>query len=70
MFNVSVFTANAAGNNCSDDSGRRALGKCHVHMNATITDLVHRIESGVLQPTRERMNELADQTCEWDPCQQ
>ena len=35
-----------------------------VHMNATITDLVHQIERGVLQPTRERMNELADQTCE------
>src|SRR5579871_5752494 len=35
-----------------------------VHMNATITDLVHQIERGVLQPTRDRMNELADQTCE------
>jgi 2-dehydropantoate 2-reductase len=35
-----------------------------VHMNATITDLVHRIERGVLQSTRERMNDLADQTCE------
>jgi hypothetical protein len=35
-----------------------------VHMNAAITNLVHQIESGVLQPTRERMNELADQTCE------
>jgi len=35
-----------------------------VHMNATITDLVQRIERGVLQPTRERMNDLADQTCE------
>src|ERR1700758_1443268 len=33
-----------------------------VHMNATITDLVHQIERGVLQPVRERMNELADQT--------
>ena len=33
-----------------------------VHMNAAITDLVHQIERGVLQPTRERMNELADQT--------
>jgi 2-dehydropantoate 2-reductase len=32
------------------------------HMNARITDLVHQIERGVLQPTRERMNELADQT--------
>ena len=36
-----------------------------VHMNAAITNLVHQIERGVLQPTRERMNELADQTCEW-----
>src|ERR1700730_4547540 len=35
-----------------------------VLMNAAITDLVHQIERGVLQPTRERMNELADQTCE------
>ena len=35
-----------------------------VHMNAAITNLVHQIERGVLQPTRERMNELADQTCE------
>ena len=35
-----------------------------VHMNATITDLVHQIERGVLEPTRDRMNELADQTCE------
>ena len=35
-----------------------------VHMNATITDLVHQIERGVLHPTQERMNELADQTCE------
>jgi hypothetical protein len=34
-----------------------------VPMNAAITDLVHQIERGVLQPTRERMNELADQTC-------
>src|SRR5262249_31070268 len=33
-------------------------------MNATITDVVHQIERGVLQPTRERMNELADQTAE------
>jgi 2-dehydropantoate 2-reductase len=32
-----------------------------VHMNATITDLVHQIERGVLQPTRERMNDLAAQ---------
>ena len=31
-----------------------------VPMNATITDLVHQIERGVLQPTRERMNDLAD----------
>ncbi len=36
-----------------------------VHMNATITDLVHQIERGVLQPTPDRMNELGDQTCEW-----
>jgi 2-dehydropantoate 2-reductase len=35
-----------------------------VHMNATITDLVHQIEHGVLQPARDRMNELADQACE------
>src|SRR5689334_22333066 len=35
-----------------------------VQMNAAITNLVHQIERGVLQPTRERMNELADQTCE------
>jgi 2-dehydropantoate 2-reductase len=35
-----------------------------VHMNATITDLVHQIERGVLQPTRERMNDLAAQTCQ------
>jgi 2-dehydropantoate 2-reductase len=35
-----------------------------VHMNATITDLVHQIERGVVQPTRQRMNDLADQTCE------
>jgi 2-dehydropantoate 2-reductase len=33
-----------------------------VHMNTTITDLVHQIERGVLQPTRERMNDLAAQT--------
>jgi len=35
-----------------------------VPMNAAITGLVHEIERGVLQPTRERMNELADQTCD------
>jgi len=35
-----------------------------VHMNATITDLVHQIESGVLQPTRDRMNDLAAQTAD------
>ena len=35
-----------------------------VNMNAAITNLVHQIERGVLEPTRERMNELADQTCE------
>ncbi|MGE5053368.1 MAG: ketopantoate reductase family protein [Acidobacteriota bacterium] len=33
-----------------------------VHMNAAITGLVHQIERGVLQPTRDRMNELAAQT--------
>jgi 2-dehydropantoate 2-reductase len=32
-----------------------------VHMNATITALVHQIERGDLQPTRERMNGLAAQ---------
>jgi 2-dehydropantoate 2-reductase len=32
-----------------------------VHMNATIADLVHQIERGVLRPTRERMSELAGQ---------
>ena len=35
-----------------------------VHMNATITDLVHQIERGVLQPTRDRMNDLAAQSCQ------
>jgi 2-dehydropantoate 2-reductase len=35
-----------------------------VHMNATITHLVHQIERGVLQPTRDRMNDLAAQTGE------
>ena len=30
-----------------------------VPMNAAITGLVHQIERGVLQPTRDRMNELA-----------
>src|ERR1700747_485303 len=35
-----------------------------VHMNATITDLVHQIERGVLQPTPDRMNDLAAQTCQ------
>src|SRR5216683_2707081 len=35
-----------------------------VHMNATITDLVHQIERGVLQPTRDRMNDLAAQTAD------
>jgi 2-dehydropantoate 2-reductase len=41
-----------------------ALGQTsgmRVPMNAAITDLVHQIERGVLQPARERMNELADQ---------
>src|SRR5438067_309571 len=32
-----------------------------VPMNAAITERVHQIERGILQPTRERMNELADQ---------
>lgn len=32
-----------------------------VHMNAAITNLVHQIERGVLQPARDRMNELAAQ---------
>jgi 2-dehydropantoate 2-reductase len=44
-----------------------ALGRASgmlVHMNSAITNLVHQIERGVLQPTRERMNELADQTGE------
>ena len=35
-----------------------------VPMNATITDLVHQIERGVLQPTRDRMNDLAAQTAD------
>src|SRR5512146_1423530 len=35
-----------------------------VHMNATITDLVHQIERGVLQPTRDRMNDLAAHTAD------
>ena len=35
-----------------------------VQMNAAITELVHQIERGVLQPAQERMNELADQTGE------
>src|ERR1700745_3528234 len=35
-----------------------------VHMNATITDLVHQTERGVLQPTRDRMNDLAAQTAD------
>jgi len=33
-----------------------------VPMNAAITERVHQIERGVLQPARERMNELAEQT--------
>jgi len=44
-----------------------ALGRASgvpVLMNATITDLVHQIERGVLQPTRERMHDLAAQTCQ------
>ncbi|HET8824880.1 MAG TPA: 2-dehydropantoate 2-reductase [Terriglobales bacterium] len=35
-----------------------------VHMNAAITDLVHQIECGVLQPAPERMNDLAAQICQ------
>ena len=35
-----------------------------VHMNAAITGLVHHIERGVLQPTRDRMNDLAALTCQ------
>jgi len=35
-----------------------------VHMNDAITGLVHKIERGVLQPRRERMNELAAQTAD------
>ena len=35
-----------------------------VPMNTTITGLVHQIERGVLQPTGERMNDLAAQTCQ------
>ena len=35
-----------------------------VHMNAAITNLVHQIERGALQPTQERMNELAAQTAD------
>jgi hypothetical protein len=33
-------------------------------MNATITDLVHQIERGVLQPTRDRMIDLAAQSAD------
>jgi 2-dehydropantoate 2-reductase len=33
-----------------------------VPMNAAITGLVHQIERGVLQPTRDRINDLASQT--------
>ena len=35
-----------------------------VYTNAAITNLVHQIERGVLQATRERMNELAAQICQ------
>ena len=35
-----------------------------VHMNATITDLVHQIERGVLQPAPDRMKDLAAQTAD------
>jgi 2-dehydropantoate 2-reductase len=39
-----------------------------VQMNAVITNLVHQIERGVLQPTRERIDELADQIAV-SPCE-
>jgi 2-dehydropantoate 2-reductase len=35
-----------------------------VHMNATITRLVHQIERGDLQPTPDRINDLAVQTAD------
>jgi len=35
-----------------------------IPMNAAITDVVHQIERGVLQPARERIYELAEQACE------
>jgi 2-dehydropantoate 2-reductase len=35
-----------------------------VHMNATITGLVHQIERGNLQPTPDRINDLAVQTAD------
>jgi 2-dehydropantoate 2-reductase len=35
-----------------------------VHMNATITNLVHQIERGDLQPAPDRMNDLAAQTAD------
>ncbi len=35
-----------------------------VHMNATITGLVHQIERGDLQHTPDRMNDLAAQTAD------
>jgi 2-dehydropantoate 2-reductase len=35
-----------------------------VHMNATITSLVHQIERGDLQPKPDRMNDLAAQTAD------
>src|ERR1700681_3779845 len=35
-----------------------------VHMNVTITGLVHQIERGDLQPTPDRMNDLAAQTAD------
>jgi len=34
-----------------------------VPMNAAITELVHQIERGVIQPAPARMNELAEQAC-------
>ncbi len=35
-----------------------------VHTNAAITGLVHQIERGDLQPTPDRMNDLAVQTAD------
>jgi 2-dehydropantoate 2-reductase len=35
-----------------------------VHLNATITGLVHQIERGDLQPTPDRMNDLTAQNAD------